>query len=108
MYFAYFQNLSIKVPLKSEKYINILGMFGETISKCPDIIRKNTTLLAHSLYSSLSIELKLLGHPVKNLWVKLYQRHMTGSSQPQHFFAAGCLFAYFAITVIFYPVIKTL
>ena len=31
---------------------------------------------------------------------------MAGSSQPQHFFAAGCLFADFAIAVIFYPVIK--
>ena len=34
--------------------------------------------------------------------------HMAGASQPQHFFAAGCLFADFAIPVIFYPVIKTL
>ena len=34
--------------------------------------------------------------------------YMAGSSQPQHFFAAGCLFADFAIDVIFYPVIKTL
>ena len=33
---------------------------------------------------------------------------MAGSSQPQHFFAAGCVFANFAISVIFYPVIKTL
>ena len=33
---------------------------------------------------------------------------MAGSSQPQHFFSAGCLFADFAIAVIFYPVIKTL
>ena len=34
--------------------------------------------------------------------------HMAGSSQPQHFFAAGCLFADFAIAVNFYSVIKTL
>ena len=34
--------------------------------------------------------------------------YMAGSSQPQHFFAAGCLFSDFAIAVIFYPVIKTL
>ena len=27
--------------------------------------------------------------------------HMAGSSQPQHFFIAGCVFADFAITVIF-------
>ena len=26
--------------------------------------------------------------------------HMTGSSQPQHFFAEGCIFADFAIAVI--------
>ena len=32
---------------------------------------------------------------------------MAGSSQPQHFFAAGCIFADFAIAVIYYPVIKT-
>ena len=32
----------------------------------------------------------------------------TGSSRPQNFFSAGCLFADFAIAVIFYPVIKSL
>ena len=35
-------------------------------------------------------------------------KHVAGSSQPQHFFAAGCIFPDFAIAVIFYPVIKTL
>ena len=34
--------------------------------------------------------------------------HMAGSSQPQHFFAAGCILADFAITLIFYPIIKSL
>ena len=33
-------------------------------------------------------------------------KHVAGSSQPQHFFAAGCVFADFAITLIFYSVIK--
>ena len=33
-------------------------------------------------------------------------KHMAGSSQPQHFFAAGCVFADIAIPVIFYPVKK--
>ena len=33
---------------------------------------------------------------------------MAGSSQPQYYFATGCLFADFKIAVIFYPVIKTL
>ena len=32
---------------------------------------------------------------------------MAGSSQPQHVFAAECVFADFAIAVIFYPLIKT-
>ena len=48
------------VPPKFEKYMKLLDIFGDTISKCPDIIRKNTPLLAHSLDSSSSIELKLL------------------------------------------------
>ena len=39
-------------------------------------------------------------------WV--YGIYMAGSSQPQHFFAEGCIFADFAIAVIFYPVIKSL
>ena len=33
---------------------------------------------------------------------------MVGFSQQQHFFAAGCIFADFAIALIFYPLIKTL
>ena len=40
--------------------MKLLDIFGDTISKCPDIIRKNTPLLAHSLDSSPSIELNLL------------------------------------------------
>ena len=60
MYFPYFQIFSTKVPLKFEKYMKLLDIFGDIISKCPDIIRKNTPLPAHSLDSSRSIELKLL------------------------------------------------
>ena len=33
---------------------------------------------------------------------------MAGSSQPQHFFAAECIFAVFGIALIFYPEKKTL
>ena len=47
---------------------------------------------------------KLLCVPF-NMVIWLYK---AGSSQPQHFFAAGCIFADFALTVIFYSVIKTL
>ena len=36
------------------------------------------------------------------------QSHMAGSSQPQNFFAAGCLFADFAIAFVFRPVIRNL
>ena len=59
MYFACFQNFSIKVPAKFEKYRNLLGIFGSQISKCQDLIEKNIPLPAHSLYSSLSMKLKL-------------------------------------------------
>ena len=60
MYFPYFQIFSTIVPLKFEKYMKLLDIFGDIISKCPDIIGKNTPLKAHSLDSSRSIELKLL------------------------------------------------
>ena len=60
MYFPYFQIFSTKVPPKFEKYMKLLDICGDTISKCPDIMRNNTPLLAHSLDSSSSIELKLL------------------------------------------------
>ena len=46
----------------------------------------------------------------ENLFLPLIFRlvhHMAGSSQPQHFFDAGCVFADFAIAVIFYPTIKS-
>ena len=62
MYFPYFQIFSTKVPLKFEKYMKLLDIFGDIISKCPDIISKNTPLPPHSLDSSRSIELKLLGN----------------------------------------------
>ena len=34
--------------------------------------------------------------------------HMAGFSQPQHFFAAGRIFAVFGIALIFYPEKETL
>ena len=43
-----------------------------------------------------------------NTLPSLIYKHMAGSSQPQHFFAAEWVFADFAIAVIFSPVIKTL
>ena len=45
-------------------------------------------------------------NPMKSQSFKI-RVHMAGSSQQQHFFAAGCVFADFAIAVIYYPVIKT-
>ena len=41
-----------------------------------------------------------------NEWNRI--SHMAGSSQPQHFFAAGCVFADFASALIFCPVITNL
>ena len=38
--FVYFQNLSIKVHLKFKEHIKLFGTFKDTISKCPNIIRK--------------------------------------------------------------------
>ena len=55
-----FKNWASNFALRFEKYIKLLGIFGDAISKCPDIIRKNTPLLAHNLDCSPSIELKLL------------------------------------------------
>ena len=46
-------------PLNFEKYIKLLVIFGDTISKFAILIRKITPLSAASSYSSLSIELKL-------------------------------------------------
>ena len=59
-FIANFSNLSIIVPLKLEKKIQLLWIFRDTISKCLITIRKNTPLPASSSYSSPSIELKLL------------------------------------------------
>ena len=46
-------------------------------------------------------------NPMKSQSFKI-RVHMAGSSQQQNFFAAGCVFADFAIAVIFHPEIKTL
>ena len=44
MYFAYFQDLSIKVPTNSENYIKPVEACGNYKPKCPDI-SENTVLL---------------------------------------------------------------
>ena len=68
LYFAHFQNLNVKVPLKYEKYIKLLWILRDTNSKCPIIIRKNTSLPASSSYSGPSIELKLLVRSIPPPW----------------------------------------
>ena len=60
MYFTYSKNLSIKVPPKFENYMKLFRTFKGTISKYPNIKRKTTPFPASRLYSSLSMELKLL------------------------------------------------
>ena len=47
MYFAYFQDLSIKVPTKCENYIKPVEAYGNYISKCPDISENMVPLLVH-------------------------------------------------------------
>ena len=51
-----------------------------------------------------------ISYPIQNHRniAKFSRQHMEGSSQPQYFFAELCVFADFAIAVIFYPVIKSL
>ena len=49
MYFAYFQNLSAKVPLNCENYIKPVGTYGKYISKCPDISENIAPLLVHTV-----------------------------------------------------------
>ena len=48
MYFAYFQDLSIKVPTNCENYKKPVGVCGNYISKCPDISENMAPLLVHT------------------------------------------------------------
>ena len=65
MYFEYFLNYRIKVPLKFENYANVFRIFGNIISKCYNLIGKKLPLPAHSLYYSPSMQLKLFHHHYK-------------------------------------------
>ena len=47
MYFAYFQDLSIKVPTNCENYMKPVEARGNFISKCPDISENMAPILAH-------------------------------------------------------------
>ena len=49
MYFAYFQNLSIKVPPNCENYIKAAGACGNYVSKCLDIIDNMAPILVHTV-----------------------------------------------------------
>ena len=78
MYFEYFLNYCIKVPLKFENYANIFRIFGNIISKCYNLIGKKFPLPAHSLYNSQSMQLKLFHHHYetpcsKQAWAELCQ-----------------------------------
>ena len=65
MYFAYFQNLSIKVPKKCENYIKPVGTLGNYLSKCPDIIENMVPILAHMNTNTRSGLPRLLQGPKK-------------------------------------------
>ena len=62
MYYAQFLDFKIKVPTKFEKYMKFFGIFGDTISKCYNLIGKNFPLPAHNFYFSPSMELKHFQH----------------------------------------------
>ena len=49
IYFAYFQDLSIKVPTNYENYMKPVGACGNYISKCPDIRENMAPLLVHTV-----------------------------------------------------------
>ena len=49
MYFAYFQDFSVKVPPKWENYMKPVGAGGNYISKCPDISENMIPLLVHTM-----------------------------------------------------------
>ena len=47
MYFAYFLNLSIKVPPKCENYMKLVGTYENYISKCLGFSENIAPILAH-------------------------------------------------------------
>ena len=49
IYFAYFQDLSIKVPTNYENYMKPVGACGNYVSKCPDISENMVPLLVHTV-----------------------------------------------------------
>ena len=63
--FCIFSKFEPQIPSKFEKYMKFLGFFQNTISKCYDLIGKNTPLPTNSSYSSPSMKLKLLLSHIK-------------------------------------------
>ena len=49
MHFAYFHNLSIKVPPNFENYVKPVEACGNYISKCPDISENIAPFLVHTV-----------------------------------------------------------
>ena len=49
MHFAYFHNLSIKVPPNCENYVKPVEACGNYTSKCPDITENIEPLLVHTV-----------------------------------------------------------
>ena len=49
MYFACFQDLSIKVPCNCENYMKPVEACGNYISKCPDVSGNMAPLLVHTV-----------------------------------------------------------
>ena len=49
MYFAYFEDLSTKVPTNGENYIKPVEACGHYISKCPVISENMAPILVHTV-----------------------------------------------------------
>ena len=60
MYFAYFPNLSIKVPPNCENDMKLVGTYGNYISKCPVISENMDAILAHRVLLNRSYSKILL------------------------------------------------
>ena len=60
MYIAYFQILRNKVKPKCENYMEVVGTYGNYISKCPGISENMASILAHIVLLNRSYSKMLL------------------------------------------------
>ena len=68
--FCMFSNLSIKIPSKCENYTELVGTYGNFISKCPVISENMAPILAHMVLLNRSYSKMIL---YQSLWITLYE-----------------------------------